>query len=295
MIETESDTTDSLIPPSFSYDELDEEVALRVQEKTTLLRQFVQSTIEDLINVGRTLREVKAELEHGQFGRWLNSEFAWTDRTARNLMALSDAFSIHELEGLKIAPSALYVLADAPQAARTEALDQARSGKKLTATISRKIVSKYRAPKPKESRNVEPNLRQPAEGELIVGSQVQIASILHGDRYDNRQATVLEVDGLTVKVLPLGSGDPLNYPIEGLRLLPSTSDTQLESAPHMPLRVTSNDIAALITQLAQQYQIVQEHAAHSHHQQLAVALLALESISAKLRLALDPSSDGSNS
>jgi hypothetical protein len=292
---SEADAADFPSSPVFSYEELDEDVALRVQEKTNLLRQFVQHTVEDLINVGRTLREVKAELEHGQFGRWLNSEFAWTDRTARNLMALSDAFSIHELEGLKIPPSALYVLADAPQAARTEALDQARSGKKLTATISRKIVSKYRAPKPKGSRNVVPNLRQPVEGELIVGSQVLIASILHGDRYDNRQATVLEVDGLTVKVLPLGSGDPLNYPIEGLRLLPSTSDTQIESAPNMPQTVTSNDIALLITQLAQQYQIVQAHAAQSHHQQLAEALSALENISAKLRLALDASSDGSNS
>jgi hypothetical protein len=292
---SEADAADYPSSPGFSYEELDEDVALRVQEKTTLLRQFVQRTVEDLINVGRTLREVKAELEHGQFGRWLNSEFAWTDRTARNLMALSDAFSIHELEGLKIPPSALYVLADAPQAARTEALDQARSGKKLTATISRKIVSKYRASKSKGSKNVEPNLRQPTEVELVVGSQVQIASILHGDRYDNRQATVLEVDGLTVKVLPLGSGDPLNYPIEGLRLLPSTSDTQIESAPNMPQTVTNNDIAALITHLAQQYQIVQEHAAESHHQQLAVALLAMESISAKLRLALDPSSGRSNS
>jgi hypothetical protein len=292
---SEADAADYPSSPGFSYEELDEDVALRVQEKTTLLRQFVQRTVEDLINVGRTLREVKAELEHGQFGRWLNSEFAWTDRTARNLMALSDAFSIHELEGLKIPPSALYVLADAPQAARTEALDQARSGKKLTATISRKIVSKYRASKSKGSKNVEPNLRQPTEVELVVGSQVQIASILHGDRYDNRQATVLEVDGLTVKVLPLGSGDPLNYPIEGLRLLPSTSDTQIESAPNMPQTVTNNDIAALITHLAQQYQIVQEHAAESHHQQLAVALLAMESISAKLRLALDAASEGRNS
>jgi Protein of unknown function (DUF3102) len=292
---SEADAADFPSSPGFSYEELDEDVAQRVQEKTTLLRQFVQRTVEDLINVGRTLREVKAELEHGQFGRWLNSEFAWTDRTARNLMALSDAFNIHELEGLKIPPSALYVLADAPQAARTEALDQARSGKKLTATISRKIVSKYRAPKSKGSKNVETNLRHPTEGELVVGSQVQISSILHGDRYDNRQATVLEVDGLTVKVLPLGSGDSLNYPIEGLRLLPSTSDTQLESAPNMPQTVISNDIAALITQLAQQYQIVQKLAAQSHHQQLAVALSALESISAKLRLALDPSSESSNS
>jgi hypothetical protein len=295
MIEIEADDADSYSPPGFSYNELDEDVALRVQEKTNLLRQFVQRTIEDLIHVGRTLREVKAELEHGQFGRWLNSEFAWTDRTARNLMALSDAFNIHELEGLKIPPSALYILADAPQAARTEALDQARSGKKLTATISRKIVSKYRAPNQKRSRNVEPTLRQPCEGELNIGAQVQIASILHGDRYDNKQATVLEVDGLTVKVLPLNGGDPLNYPIEGLRLLPNTSDIQIESSPNMPQTVTSNNIGALITQLAQQYQIVQAHAVQSHHQQLAVALSALESISAKLRLALDAASEGRNS
>jgi hypothetical protein len=158
-----------------------------------------------------------------------------------------------------------------------------------------KYVSKYRAPKPKRSRNVEPTLRQPSEGELIIGAQVQIASILHGDRYDNKQATVLEVDGLTVKVLPLNGGDPLNYPIEGLRLLPNTSDIQIESSPNMPQTVTSNNIGALITQLAQQYQIVQAHAVQSHHQQLAVALSALESISAKLRLALDAASEGRNS
>lgn len=73
--------------------------AARLRLQTERLRTLVLRTVENLISTGKVLLEVKAELEHGLFGRWLEAEFSWSDRTARNLMGLAEAFGDVNLDG----------------------------------------------------------------------------------------------------------------------------------------------------------------------------------------------------
>jgi hypothetical protein len=58
---------------------------------------------------------VKEQLAHGQWVKWLRDEFAWTDRTARNMMSVAERFKSENVSDLRIDISALYVLAPAPQ------------------------------------------------------------------------------------------------------------------------------------------------------------------------------------
>ena len=93
------------------------------------IRQTVKRTIEDIIAVGNDLLAVKESLDHGQFGAWIRAEFGWTDRTARNFMAVAEQFGAKSemISDLKIAPTAAYLLASpsAPDEARQEAVRMA--------------------------------------------------------------------------------------------------------------------------------------------------------------------------
>ena len=58
-------------------------------DKIRKLRADVQ---RGMIEIGRELNEAKKEVPHGQWGAWLAREFDWTDRTARNFMAVAKRF-----------------------------------------------------------------------------------------------------------------------------------------------------------------------------------------------------------
>ncbi|MBX3053444.1 MAG: hypothetical protein KF753_18355 [Caldilineaceae bacterium] len=66
----------------------------------------------------------------GGFGPWLESEFAWSDFTARQFMNVATQFKNENFSDLTIGASALYLLASpsTPDPARIEALERAEAG-----------------------------------------------------------------------------------------------------------------------------------------------------------------------
>jgi Protein of unknown function (DUF3102) len=66
-----------------------------------------------IIEIGRELIAAKAEAAHGEWLPWLDREFGWSERTARNFMQVADAFksaSVADFTGLSIDATALYAL-----------------------------------------------------------------------------------------------------------------------------------------------------------------------------------------
>jgi DUF3102 family protein len=67
------------------------------------------------VEIGNRLIAVKDALDHGEWLPWLDEQFGWSDRTARDFIAVADAF------GDKLAPGAVAAapgaLAAAPEAA----------------------------------------------------------------------------------------------------------------------------------------------------------------------------------
>ena len=76
--------------------------------------------------------EVKDRLPHGAFGGWLESEFAWSDRTAQKFINV--AKMLVESTNIPIdSKEALYLLAapSTPEQARQEAITRARNGETI--------------------------------------------------------------------------------------------------------------------------------------------------------------------
>lgn len=61
----------------------------RFADSAKLIREAIDASTEERIKAGQELRKVKDALEHGQFLRWLKSEFPFTPRTAENYMQVA--------------------------------------------------------------------------------------------------------------------------------------------------------------------------------------------------------------
>lgn len=76
----------------FSYESLELRVAETARETATEIRTAQCRFIADVITIGRNLVRIKKILPHSAFGKWLDAEFGWAERTAQNFMASAEAF-----------------------------------------------------------------------------------------------------------------------------------------------------------------------------------------------------------
>jgi hypothetical protein len=84
---------------------------------------------------GRRLIAVKATCGHGEWLRWLEREFGWSEPTAQRFMRVAERFgNTSGLTGLDITREALYLLAGptVPEAAREAAVTAAEAGEHVT-------------------------------------------------------------------------------------------------------------------------------------------------------------------
>ena len=133
----------------FSYDDLDAETRIVVRQAANEIKTLMRQTAQGVMDIGQRLIEVKERLPHGRFGGWLGQEFGWSERTARNFMAVTRQFKTANFADLSIAPSALYALAgpSVPEAARQEAVQRAGNGP-VTHKQARQIIEQHRPPAP---------------------------------------------------------------------------------------------------------------------------------------------------
>jgi hypothetical protein len=136
------------------------------------IRALARSTVDNFIKIGRILRRAEEKLPYGAFGEWLQKEFAWSDRTARRLMAIADAFgsSLDTVSKLQIDLTAFHVLAapTAPPEARDEAVERAKEGEHITPSVARGIVARHRGGISPRSRGGRRRVvvDEPAEGPI---------------------------------------------------------------------------------------------------------------------------------
>jgi hypothetical protein len=125
----------------FDYGQLDGETWKFVQDATDVIHQIRgQASVQ----VGEQLAAVKERLNHGQFGDWLSKEFQWSQRYAERLISVWRVFgkSDNFVEiSRQLDRSAGYLLAapSTPQAARDEAIEQAKRGERVTHAKARRL------------------------------------------------------------------------------------------------------------------------------------------------------------
>jgi hypothetical protein len=79
-------TNMTTVTTPFALSDLPAPIAAEVRDATARIKDRLRRQVEDIIETGRDLLEVKSKLEHGQFERWLAEEFGMTDRSARRFM-----------------------------------------------------------------------------------------------------------------------------------------------------------------------------------------------------------------
>ena len=137
-INTYSDDAESLLDPSHC------QKTPGLAEHAESIRKLSRRVIADVIEIGRRLSECKRLLGHGNWLPWLRQEFSWSERTARNFIAvyeLSQSESANFAD-LAIDVSSLYLIAapSTPERVRHELLGELSKGEALPhAEIKRSV------------------------------------------------------------------------------------------------------------------------------------------------------------
>lgn len=118
----------------FDYGALDSETRQYVMERAKSIHDLTRMAANGIMLVGQYLAETKERLGHGRFLDWVEREFAWKERTARNLMMVYECFKSANFADLQIEASALYLIAapSTPEPVRTEIIRRAESGEPVT-------------------------------------------------------------------------------------------------------------------------------------------------------------------
>ena len=83
-----------LVVVGFNYDLLETKLADKVRTAADRIRERVQKTVEDIIEIGNDLLAIKEALPHGQFLPWLRAEFGWSERSAQNFMSVAEQLDL---------------------------------------------------------------------------------------------------------------------------------------------------------------------------------------------------------
>jgi DUF3102 family protein len=134
-------------------------------EHAKAIRALGRQTVANIIEIGRRLTEAKAIAGHGGWLPWLEREFAWKERNARNFMTVYEMSKSAKFADLDIPISGLYLLAapSTPEAARAEILDRAEQGEKITVAAVQLAVAATKTPEPIRAKIIEapPSRAQP--------------------------------------------------------------------------------------------------------------------------------------
>ena len=174
-----------LVVIGFNYDLLETKLADKVRTAADRIREGVQKTVEDIIQIGNDLLAVKEALPHGQFLPWLKAEFGWSERSAQNFMSVAEKFKSAKIADLPIQPSAAYLLAapSVPDEAREKAVEKAEAGEEITFATAREIVAEARKKK-------RPRRPKAMPAEKLVGRLVTVLE-RYRDRWDPKEVAEL--------------------------------------------------------------------------------------------------------
>ncbi len=120
-----------------------------VTQYTAEIKALVGRTAQNMILIGEKLQAVKAQLPHGEWLAWLKREFAWGERTARNMMQVAERFKSAQFADLPIETSALYLLAapHTPEPVVAEALRLAEQGETISHMRVKALLTRYHPPR----------------------------------------------------------------------------------------------------------------------------------------------------
>jgi len=117
-------------------------------EHANVIRKLGKRVKEDVIEIGRRLKECKQLAGRGNWAAWLEREFGWSERTAQRYMQLyeftQEEFKYDKLSALELPLSGLYLLAapSTPDEACKDIIRRAAAGEAISLAIVRDTISR---------------------------------------------------------------------------------------------------------------------------------------------------------
>lgn len=178
--------TDHLPKGQFNWDAMKIDDRLALIDHTKHLHHLERKTSIYLIDIGRTLTDVKRMLKHGDFLLWLADEFQWSESSANRFMQVFRVFGEEVvLTGLpshpesksvnltdlpewltRAQPSAIYALAAAscPAEVREEFVARAEAGERVRYGDVKERIARHRDEQEAEPEPIdEPVIPSPAQ------------------------------------------------------------------------------------------------------------------------------------
>lgn len=152
----------SSITPTI-YPQLPYDLDRLLAERAVAIHALVKRTLKDVVEVGRHLSEVRNLVDHGRWLAWIETEFGWSDQTARRFIhvyTLSTDPKLNTVLNLDLPFNTLYQLA-APRAvaAREEIAEWIEAGEPVTKEMVVAAITGRRN-SPTEPEPVEPDLTE---------------------------------------------------------------------------------------------------------------------------------------
>jgi hypothetical protein len=132
-------------PQPFDYSGWQPQLADAARAAAATIRRHMERSVASMVEAGECLRAIKDQLPHGEWQAWLAAEFVMSDRMARHLLQVAEAFAGKTEIISVLSPTGAIKLAAAPAAARTAVVERLQAGEKMTVAD---ISSATRAEKP---------------------------------------------------------------------------------------------------------------------------------------------------
>jgi hypothetical protein len=150
------------VSAQFDYSALNAEAAALAKTTAHKIKLHQQRTSAEIIEIGTELISVQKAIGHGHFGRWLEAEFGWTDRTARNYMRAAERFGAKS-ETISVLPqTTIYLLAakSTPDAIVGEVIGKLEAGETVDpGQIEDQVLTARKEAKEEKKRQVQKQAR----------------------------------------------------------------------------------------------------------------------------------------
>lgn len=115
------------------YSALDAKTQTVAKKAAAHISSIQQRLVADIVEIGRTLQQVKEAVGHGNFLPWLRAEFNWTDRTAQNFMSVAERFGSNPNLVSNLPLKTVYSLAapSVPDDVRSQIVERLKGGEVL--------------------------------------------------------------------------------------------------------------------------------------------------------------------
>lgn len=165
-----------------------------LDQRAARIRQLQADVQRGMIEIGFELIAAKAEIGHGGWQKWLDTEFEWTDRTARYFMAVAERFGNRNTYS-DLKPSTLKVMLALPAGDEDEfvaAMEAAGTpvNKQSARELQQSVATWKKRNETHEPPPVESHAEDSDAGKLFVGGKPldSVVAIVPVDRDEGENA-----------------------------------------------------------------------------------------------------------